>query len=189
MRILFLLFFSGMALFSFSQSPYLSVRVRILTVNSANYKIEMKLCGLKNPSSYKDVFGHDTSKIDLALLSAEDFACGPYMNQENDSAEIKYNGFDWGNQKFGYETILVFRISNVSSRNYHKPMYVVLPVKYQSFVTYIELLNLIVKDGSILYLDDLPDSRTKSGRLLIRPALANYSPVNPEKFPLKLRLD
>ena len=191
-QILFSLLLIASGFAGFSQSPYLSVKATIVQpLNSMNYKIEMKICNPKNKSSYKDYFGHDTSSIDWARLQADDFACGEFFETQNENKkpEEQYNRFSFGNQIYAYESILVLRIFNVSYRNYHPPMFIVLPVKYQSFVTFIELTDIPVRERKIIYLNNLPDTRDERGYLSIKQSLLNYPAMDKEKFPLKLYLN
>ncbi len=46
--------FLSMAVISNGQSPYLSIKAS-MKQSAMNYKIEMKLCGLKNGSSFKNI--------------------------------------------------------------------------------------------------------------------------------------
>lgn len=171
---------------SFAQSPYLSVKATVLPLKSINYKIEMKICKPKKLSQYKDIFGHDTSALDFQKLAAKDFECGDYFESNHEAKD--YNEFSWGNQQYAYESIIVLKFSDESSRAWHKPMYIVLPIRYQSFVTFVELSDITVTDGKVLYLDNIEDTRNKDGYLMIKQSLLKSAPPK-DKYNLRLNLD
>ena len=106
-----------------------------------------------------DWFKHDTSSIDFRKLQSAAINCGHYSyiegTDDHAGTGAKFNIYEFGNQIFAWEKILVFRISNYSSRGWQPEMYVVVPMKYKSFVTYIILNDLEFQSGKVMFLSDL----------------------------------
>src|SRR5258706_11104394 len=127
------------------QSPYMSVLVKMdsLVSDYLHYKIEMKICELKKPSDLSDWFTHDTSKVDFRTLSPAELKCGDFFSSNDGLIELtgssknknEIDRFEFGNQVMAFEKILVFKIVDVSHRNWIKPMYIIVPIKIKSFTT------------------------------------------------------
>ncbi len=138
-----------------AQSPYLSILVKMDSVKaeSTQYKIEMKICEPKKMTERGDWFTHDTSTIDFVSLKTNEIDCGKYFDKgigeplTYNKVEIPFNKFEFSNQLFAWEKIFVFRISNWSSRGWQPEMYIVMPMKYKSFVTYIKLTDVEFQSG------------------------------------------
>ena len=50
---------------------------------------------------------------------------------------------------------MVWKIVNISSRARHEPMYLILPVKIKSFVTYIEIKDIKFEGGKFIWLNEV----------------------------------
>lgn len=124
------------------------------------YKIEMKICEPENMSENKNWYSHDTSAINFTSLKPGDIKCGEYFDMEKPAGiagkenEIT-NQFEFGNQVFAWEKIFVFKISNMSSRAWHPEMYIVMPMKYKSFRTHIEITDIKFLPGKVIFLNEL----------------------------------
>ncbi len=165
-----------------AQSPGLSVHVNInpKDTKNNNYLIEMKFCTPLVISENGDWFSHDTSAIIFNNLKANELECGNYMyNGEgkeilNGNKEItKYNSYEYSNQVFAWEKIIIVRITNTSPDNNEMPMYIAIPVKYKSFVTQIELNDIVYKAGKLFFLEEY-NTAYKNGRLTIKPELKEH---------------
>jgi len=124
------------------------------------YKIEMKICEIKN-SERGNWFTHDTSKINFTSLKATDFKCGEYFDNglptliSGEEGKKSINQFEFGNQFFAWEHVFVYRISNMSTRGYMPEMYIVIPIKYKSFRTKIDIDDIEFQSGKVIFLTDL----------------------------------
>ena len=143
------------------QSPQLSVNLAMDSAQPSyiHYKIELKLCHPKIRTQRGDWFGHDTSAINFEILPVNDIDCGEYMENgagievlSGENEYKKYNSYHYTPQLLAWEEIIVFRITNQSSRAWHQPMYLVLPLKYKSFVTYVSISGLRFHAGNIIVL-------------------------------------
>ncbi|UEG50710.1 hypothetical protein LK994_04385 [Ferruginibacter lapsinanis] len=146
----------------FAQSPSLSVELTMDSIKRdfTNYKIEMKICEPKVKTNNTDWFNHDTSRIIFDSLKAADIMCDNYFESGEGIKELsdkiafqKYNSFRYSNQLFAWEKILIYKIANYSSRAWYPEMYIVLPIRYKSFVTKINLTSLVFESGKVIYLD------------------------------------
>jgi hypothetical protein len=190
----FILFFSVAAV---GQSPYLSIRVKMDPVKTGgvNYKIEMKSCEPVKMTERNSWFSHDTSTIDFASLKAGEIKCDKYF-LEGEGVEVlsgdkqyeKYNSFEFGNQVFAWEKIIVFKISNSSSSTRLPEMYIVLPVKYKSFVTSIKLTDVEFRSGKVFFLTDAAAFYGESA-LSITQSLKGVKDVEVKNFPLNFILE
>jgi hypothetical protein len=72
----------------------------------------------------------------------------------------------------------------MSSRGWMPEMYVVMPMKYKSFFTYIRLTDLQFQSGKVLYLTKFNHIQD-GGRLRIKQSLKNYKTVDEKTFFLK----
>jgi hypothetical protein len=155
------------------------------------YKIEMKICNPKKMTKRVDWFSHDTSSIDFASLKANDIECGEYFDKGmptlisgEEEEKPPFNQFEFSNQVFAWEGIYVFRIANVSSRAWWPPMYVVLPMKYKSFWTNVELTDMEFQSGKVIFLNNINPAYVDR-RLVIRQSLKKEKGIKTEDFPLK----
>lgn len=139
---------------AFAQSPSLSVLIKmdLEKNNSIDYRIEMKICEPVTPSPNKNYFDNERSSINFKALSDTDIVCGKYTSTYN--TENEFNGYQYSNQVFAWEKLLVWKITNESSRDWKKPMFLVLPVKLKSFVTHIEITDVAFQQGNLLWLAD-----------------------------------
>ncbi|MBK8312185.1 MAG: hypothetical protein IPL04_16040 [Chitinophagaceae bacterium] len=82
MRLLFSILCFGICSVVAAQSPYLSVRFNMDSLDitsSSKFKIEMKICEPINKTVIGDWFTNDTSDIVFSKLTAADINCGKYM--------------------------------------------------------------------------------------------------------------
>ncbi|MES2431976.1 MAG: hypothetical protein V4556_13665 [Bacteroidota bacterium] len=190
-KISFILFLCLQILITKAQSPYLSVHLSMDSAESkyTNYKIVMKFCDLKKESVIDNWFTHDSSTITFNKLLPADLNCKDYIEPDGSKedpsrSKSTFNKYDFGNQVFAFEKVLVFKISNYSSRGLMPDMYVVLPVKYKSFVTSIELTNVSFQSGKVIYIEKaLPIQ--DSAKLIISLSLKDVVGTEENDFFLK----
>lgn len=139
--------------------------------SNARYVIAMKLCSLKKPSPHKDWFGFEKSKVNFESLTPAGVKCGEYIVNgggleylAGDPGLNPFNEYEYGNQNFAFEYILVFRITDSSAKE-SPPMFVVFPVKYKSFVTNVSLASVPFQAGKVIYLKEADVDRSSSLRL------------------------
>ena len=172
-----------------AQSPYLSVKLFMDSIlsGSTRYKIEMKICEPVKKTGRGSWFSHDTSAIDFVKLPSAATSCGEYFwkgepdrisGGDNDPV---LNRFTFSNQVFAWEKILVFKISNVSSRGWWPEMYIVMPMHYKAFVTYIRLNDIEFQSGQVFFLDH-PEAAYEGSSLMIKPSLKNRKGVEMREF-------
>ena len=175
-----------------AQSPYLSVKLTMDTAgkSDARYVIAMKLCSLKKPSPRKDWFSFEKSKVNFESLTPAGVECGNYIENGggyeylSGEPELKpYNQYEFGNQHFAFEDIIVFQILDSSATRASLPMYVVFPVKYKSFVTTISLTNVPFQPGKVIYLKEASINRSSS--LQLKASLKKMKGVLVKDFRLK----
>jgi hypothetical protein len=156
-----------------AQSPYLSVKLTMDTAGKADarYMIAMKICSLKKPTPRNDWFSFEKSKVNFETLGASGVQCGDYIVNgggleylAGDPGLSPYNKYEFGNQHFAFEDILVFRVADSSAKE-SLPMYVVFPVKYKSFVTSISLSGVPFQPGKVVYVKDAQLNRSSNLRL------------------------
>jgi hypothetical protein len=164
MKLLVFLLVLQSGLFALAQSPHLSINIIMdsAKLDFTNYKIEMKICKPKKMTERGgNMFSHDTSTIDFESLKANDIECGEYFDKgmgeplTYNKEEILFNKFQFSGQSFAWENIFVFKISNWSSRGWQPEMYIVMPVKYKSFRTYIEITDIENLSGKCVFLTDV----------------------------------
>lgn len=173
------------------QSPSLRIRVSMdsVTTKQGQFKISMKICEQVKGSAKDSWFTKDTSAIDFIKLRPEDVKCGSFM-ENGDGMEILsggktftvYNSYEYSQQRFAWESILVFRITNESSAAWWPPMYIILPVKYKSFVTHISLTGIIFQSDKIFFLDH-PDAAYHAATLFINQDCRLSKGVDPSLLP------
>lgn len=145
------------------QSPSLSITVLMDSASTVytNYMIEMKICKPVKMTPGGNRFNHDTSTINFSTLTAEDITCGNYFSKGTPDPipatgeTLPYNKFTYTNQVFAWEEICIFRISNRSSRGWWPEMYIVLPVRYKSFVTDILLTGIKFQSGKVIFVSNI----------------------------------
>jgi len=183
-----------------AQSPHLSILVKMdsISTDGIRYKIEMKICEPKKMTKYNDWFSHDTSKINFGLLKENDFKCGEFFDKglptliSGEEEEKPINQFEFGNQYFAWEHVFIFRISNISSRGWNPEMYIVMPMKYKSFWTRINLTDIEFLSGKVIFLTNYNASYNTSqdsNYLDIYQSLKNKKAVDVKTFPLKELLE
>jgi hypothetical protein len=155
------------------------------------YKIEMKFCEPRNMTERGDWFSHDKSKIDFGSLKSKDISCSEYSLSNEGLIQLsgkkeddEFNSYKFSGQVFAWEKILVFKISNWSSRGWWPEMYVVIPVKYKSFITHLTLTDLVFQSGKVIFLSDLKPEY-KESKLIINHSLKNENSISTSKFNLK----
>jgi hypothetical protein len=192
MRIFFLTLLAVMTISLRAQSPDLSLLLKMDSFYNDNprFKIQMKICKPNKMTTRGDWFSHDTSSIDFTSLKINDiiygesFAKGTPTLISGKEEKPPYNQFEFSGQVFAWEEIYVFRISGWSSRGWHPEMYIVLPVKYKSFGTTINLTGIEFQSGKVLFLTDVNAAYTE-GRLLIQQSLKDKKVVEVKDFPQK----
>ena len=183
-----------------AQSPSLSILLKMparqsvsggdsAKTESIRYKIEMKICEPKKMTERGGWFTHDTSKIDFPSLKPDDINCGEYFDKGTPTLisgkeEEKFNQFEFSGQVFAWEKIFVFKISNISSRAWWPEMYVIMPVRYKSFITQINLTDIEFQSGKVIFLTDLKGTYDEK-KLSFTQSLRNKEGVDVKNFPLK----
>jgi hypothetical protein len=149
-----LLFFSAIFISSiaFAQSPSLSTKLKMDVSSSVKYKIEMKICEPINPSVSNGNFNNDTTTIIFKTLTSSQIKCGEYIF--NYDGEKDYNKYNYSNQLFAWEKIIIWKIMDWSSRGWHEPMYIILPIKTKSFITHIEINNIVFQSDKVIWIDE-----------------------------------
>ncbi len=180
---------------SSAQSPYLSILVKMdsIRTGSIRYKIDMKICEIKN-SEKGDWFTPDTSKIDFTKLKPNDLTCGKYFDKglptliSGKEEREPVNQFKYGNQLFAWEHVFVFKFSNKSSRGLEPEMYIVVPVKYKSFSTKINITDIEFQPGKVIYLTNL-EGKYEEKQLVLSQSLKNKSGIEVKDFLLRSILE
>ena len=157
------------------------------------YKFEMKFCEPKKRTEKGDWFTHDSSSVDFTSLKATGIDCGEYFDNGTPASiageeEKGFNRFKFSNQVFAWEKILVLKISDQSSRGWSPDMYIVMPIKYKSFVTHIALSNLSFQPGKVIILTNYKFSR-KGMSLAIEEHLGDHTGVDIKDFFLRSVLE
>jgi len=179
-------------LVSIGQSPYLSMLVKMDSAygNNYRYKIEMKMCKPKKMTERGDWFTHDTSTIDFAALKVNDIECSKYFDKgigeplTYDKEKVPFNKFIFSNQVFAWENIFVFRISDWSSRGWNPEMYIVIPIKYKSFLTHIDITDIEFLSGKCVFLTDA-NAFYDEKKLNMRQSLKDQKGIEVKDFALK----
>lgn len=171
------------------QSPYLSVEAKMDVVKSdyRHYKIEMKICEPKQKSATGNWFIPDTSHINFDSLKTADVNCGEFLESGKDSNEPvrdeyeRLDKFSYSNQVFAWEKILVFKVSDYSSRAWHREMYIVMPIRYKSFITSVSLTDIFYREGTVIFLNDA--SAVRNGNRLVYSCSVKNKPYTSIKDP------
>lgn len=158
-----------------AQSPYLSVKVKMdsIKTTSTAYLLEIKFCEPKRTTERGSWFTHDTSDINFGSLKEDEVRCNSFF-KNGDGIEIlsggqrfdKYNAFDYGNQVFAWEKIIVFRISDTSDTDKKNAMYLVIPVVYKSFITSVNISGIEFQAGQVVMIDK-PNAEYINNRLVM----------------------
>lgn len=175
-----------------TQSPYLSILVKMDSLKSEGirYKIEMKICEPTKMTKYSDWFSHDTSKINFNLLKANEIKCGDFFDKglptliSGEEEEKPINQFEFGNQYFAWEHIFIFRISNMSSRGWMPGMFIVMPMKYKSFRTHIDLTGIEFQPGKVIFLTEYT-AVYDDFKLIVDQSLKDHTGAEVKTFALK----
>jgi hypothetical protein len=196
MKILIVGFTILLHLTATAQSPGLTINVIMDSVKAefTRYKIEMKICKPKKMTERGSWFSHDTSTIDFAALKANEIDCGAWFDKgmgeplTYNKEEVPFNKFQFSNQVFAWENIYVFRISDWSSRGWNPEMYIVIPVKYKSFRTHIDITDVEYLSGKCVFLTNT-NALYDESKLNIRQSLKNEKGVEVKNFPLAKLLE
>jgi hypothetical protein len=196
MKNLSLIFVFLFPVLAIAQSPHLSINVKMDSVKSegTRYKIEMKICKPKKMTERGNWFSHDTSTIDFASLKVNDIDCGKYFDKgigeplTYNKEEVPFNRFQFSNQVFAWENIYVFRISDWSSRGWNPEMYIVIPIKYKSFVTQIDITDIEFLSGKCVFLTE-PNAFYDEKKLNMRQSLKDAKAMEVKGFQLKELLE
>jgi len=188
--LLSMLLFYGLAVTA--QTPYFSVIVKMDSAKTEGkrYKIEMKFCHPSHATDKGDWFKADTSNVDFANLKPGDVICNEYFDKGmpevilGKEEEIPVNQFKFTNQVFAWEQIVIVKISDQSSRGWHPEMYIVFPVKYKSFVTYISLSDIDFLSGNVLFADNYAASK-KGMSMSVDLSLKDHPGINVKDFSLR----
>lgn len=176
-----------------SQTPYLWVRFKMDSIqsSSSSYTIKMKICDLANPSDKGDWLTADTSGTDFNTLHAKDIICQDYRASyegveylSGEKPVVKDSEFEYSNQTFAFEKILVFKIVNESSARILPPMYIVFPVRYKSFATGIRINGVVFDDGKAILVENT-DAKREGMSILLETSLLDRKGVNVKDFRLK----
>lgn len=188
MRILLAILCLAICSAAVAQSPSLSVRFAMDMKDDvtaiSKYKIEMKICEPVKRTDKDGWFTNDTSDINFSVLTAADIICGNYM-LEGQGKEVlsgekegpKNFSYAYSNQHFAWESILIFRITNKSSRGLQQSMYIIMPVRYKSFVTSITINDVAYRSGNVIFIDNAAASYPKQ-RLTINHSLKNEKGIH-----------
>lgn len=171
-----------------AQSPGLTAHLRMDPVESGSiqFKIEMKICKPLKTTEVKDYLTNDSSTLDFKALTEKDMLCRRYMG--NSAGADSFYHYYFSNQVFAWEKFMIWKITNISSRGVVDPMYVIMPVKLKSFVTFIEVNDVPFEDGRFIWIDQEgkiePDRKQH-----ISVSLKNRKGVNVDKSLLKALLN
>ncbi|MGZ8544028.1 MAG: hypothetical protein ACXWV0_01980 [Flavisolibacter sp.] len=177
---LLILFFSIAIQYQLSaQSPYLSIDASMDAdeLDGAEYRMVGSFCLPVQPSVTKTVYGKDTSSISFKSLERHMIRCGQVF--ETNDPDLPFNKFKYGNQQSGYEKIIVIRVIKLNA-GMQASMQIIVPVPYQSFLTFIKIRDIIFLPGKTIWID-LPDTRVK-GNLNVNITMKEFS-YTEHKFP------
>lgn len=173
-----------------AQSPYLSVTASMDTgiISGRKYKIEMKICQPVKTTKGDDWFSPDTSTLNFSELKSEELICSEYQ-ANGEGIEIlsgnlkfdQYNSYKYSNQVFAWEKVLVFRITDETEGDTPgtSSMYMVLPVKYKSFITNITIDSIPFIKDHLLDLGSSPGAYINNRlRMRIQPDVRTAIPIN-----------
>ncbi len=196
MKAVFLSCFLLLRLYSSAQSPYLSVLLEMdpARTDGNRYKIEMKICEPLKMTAAGDWFSKDTSAIEFASLKSADINCAAWFDKgmlellSGQKEDTPFNGFRFGNQVFAFEKILMFKITGWSPGNRQPDMYVVLPVKYKSFRTKIDILGIGFLPGKVVFISE-PDISYDDHKLNISAFLEDAKGTDLKDFSFREALE
>lgn len=149
-------------------------------------------------TKWTDWFSHDTTRIDFSLLKSNDIECGGYFDKgmptliSGPEEKPLFNQFQFSGQAFVWEEIYIFKISDPLSRGWNPEMYIVMPMKYKSFWTRINLTDIEFLSGKVIFLINYNASYITSEDekyLNIDQSLKNKKGVEVKNFPLKELLE
>ena len=166
-----------------AQSPGLIIHFDVdsLKAEGSDFKIEMKFCEPVKRTQSKNYFTNDSSAIDFKRLTENDISCENYIQNDNNNA----NHYYFSNQVFAWEKIIIWKISLASGK---EPMYVILPVKIKSFVTFIDVKDLVFQPGKFIWIDETGKTSADNGRNFLF-SLRNSKAINVDQCSLKNILD
>lgn len=175
-----------------AQSPGLTINLWMDfdKARSTHYRISMKICEPGKVTNRGDFFAHDTSAIDFTSLKPADINCDDYFDDgmptliSGGEPEKPFNWFKFSNQVFAWEKIFVFRISDTTSKPRKPDMYIVIPMKYKSFRTTIDIKDIVFQPDKVIFLADLK-GRYDDEKLSFRRSLKKIIGVDKKNFPLK----
>ncbi|HKC35744.1 MAG TPA: hypothetical protein VKB95_06765 [Chitinophagaceae bacterium] len=162
------------------------------------YKIEMNICKPKKMTERGSWFSHDTSTIDFTSLKSNDIECGGYFDKgmptliSGPEEKLPFNQFQFSGQVFVWEEIYIFKISDQSSKGWMPEMYIMIPMKYKSFWTHIDITNIEFQSGKVIFLKDLKGvyGETDGTKILsFNRSLKNEKGVDVKTFPLRELLE
>ena len=178
-----------------AQSPGLTINVIMDSVkaNGIRYKIEMNICKPKKMTERGGWFSHDTSAIDFTSLKSIDIECSGYFDEGmptliSGKEEELFNRFKFSGQVFAWEEVYIFRISNMSSRGWLQEMFIVIPIKYKSFRTQIDITDIEFLSGKVVFLIDA-NAFYDEKKLNIQQSLKDVKGIEAKSFPLKEMLE
>ncbi len=182
------------------QSPHLSMLLKMDSVKAEGkrYKIEMNICKPKKMTERGSWFSHDTSTIDFTSLKSNDIECGGYFDKgmptliSGPEEKLPFNQFQFSGQVFVWEEIYIFKISDQSSKGWMPEMYIMIPMKYKSFWTHIDITNIEFQSGKVIFLKDLKGvyGETDGTKILsFNRSLKNEKGVDVKTFPLRELLE
>jgi hypothetical protein len=168
-----------------AQSPGLIIHFDVdsIKADGLNFKIEMKFCEPLKRTQSKSYFTNDSSTIDFKKLDAKDISCESYISNYNSNAYHYY----FSNQVFAWEKIIIWKLS-AASGDWKEPMYVILPVKIKSFVTFITVKDVAFEPGKFIWIDEEGKVESNSGRNFLF-SLKNRKGLDTDKCSLKKILD
>lgn len=130
----------------------------------------------------------------ILVVKSNDIKCGGYFDKgmptliSGEQEVTAFNQFQFSGQVFVWEKIFVFRISNYSSRGWVPEMYIVMPMKYKSFWTHIDITDIGFQSGKVIFLKDLKGIYGEingAKQLSFNQSLKNEKGVDLKTFPLK----
>ncbi len=174
-----------------AQSPGLTINLWMDfdKAGANHYWISMKFCEPRKMTDRQDWFAHDTSSIDFTGLKPADINCADYVDDgmptliSVDEPVKPFNWFKFSNHVFAWEKIIVFRISDTTSKARHPDMFIVIPMRYKSFRTTIELKDVVFQPGKLIFLNDLK-GKYGDERLSFKHSLKKLTGVDVKSFSL-----
>ncbi len=162
-----------------AQSPYLKFEAYMDAdlLKGDKYRMVGSFCTPVERSAAKTVYGHDSSTISFKSLEKHMIQCSPVYGSED--SLLALNMFRYGNQKFGYEKIIVIRVIKLDT-DMEATMQIIVPVPYQSFLTFIKIRDIIFLPGKTIWFD-LPDTRV-GGSLNVNISMKEFA-YTEHKFP------